>query len=314
MSAQVNIFKASTGFNNKVVKERLTFDPQAGVAALEDCNNVLIDRTGSIVTRRGYKRVAEGHFHSFYPANGLDNSFYAVMDSSLVRVSSKNDGEVEIINIRKGLTLDAKMDYCTLGNKVFYANGFEYGVLIAGEDYLWPKNKWPGPDSTASFEPTPPGEHLEKLSGRILLSRGNLLFYTEYGLPGLVDMARNVVRFPSNIQLLASPGGGGVFVSDESKIYFLAGQNPREWQMSVVTEYPALNGGRYPRLLPASLFGLESDSLCVLVATSRGPCIGFPDGSFFNLIDKQVDVHDSTCDNGTIIIVDDSLILQSGGY
>lgn len=312
MARQVPIFSGATGINNVIDPVRLPFDPQAGVGALEDAVDFIIDRTGALVTRPGIEKVGDGFFHSLFPSGDV---FYAVKDrdadSALYVCRPGPSGQVSLDEIGSGFTIGRRFDYWDLGDgRVFFVNGAEHGFIFQDQVFPWPENDWPGPESNADFRQPPPGEHLAMISGRFLISQGSLLYYTEYGLPGLVDMARNVARFESKIRMIA-PVSAGVFVSDERAIYFLAGSNPPEWTRTQVAGYPAIEWGVLKRPVHLYDLGIDAGGVGVLMATERGPAVGLPDGGFLNLIDKQLQV-DQGCSTAAIELVDQTLIIQAG--
>lgn len=305
--AEITIYSGSIGVNNKVTPHRLPFG-RGGVSALEQSENVLIDISGEIVSRKGSINVSSGSFHSTFPAPG---GFYVVRDgadaSSLFRAVIDADGSVDLNGIRSGMAR-RKVDYANIGEKTFYCNGVDNGALTFDHSALWPTNEWTGQETTADMVATPTGEHLDVLSGRLILSVGDELFFTEYGLPGLIDNVRNRRRLESRIIMIASVQTG-VYVSDEKAVYFLAGTNPHEWNVRKVLNYPAVEWGRNHDLINPSYFGIETTELSCLFATSRGPVVGLPDGIALNLIEDNVST--AKCTTGCCMVVDETMILQS---
>ena len=103
----------------------------------------------------------------------------------------------------------------------------------------------------------------------------------------------------------------GVYVSDHKSVYFLSGIDPNEWLCKKVLNYPAIEWGREQGLVDPSRLGLESFSLSCLFATVNGPVVGMPDGTAINLIDKVLTMPDCNVQSGSIIVVDETLIIQS---
>jgi len=305
------LYSGALGVNNKIVPHRLPYDPKTGVAALEEAIDVLIGRTGEIVTRRGTQKVQTGSFHSFF---GLgDGSFYVVEerteDSALFKAVPNADGTLELYGIISGLSLNSRMDFVMVANRVLYCNGHQNGVLENDVSRAWDSQDWTGPDSTIEMVKPPVGDHIDFLSGRALLSKDDELFYSEHGLIGLVDEAGSRVRMEGKIIMICAVQTG-VYISDTKAVYYLSGVNPKEWICKKVLNYPVIEWGKEHNLVDPSLFGLESFGLSCLFATVNGPVIGLPDGTAINLIDKVLTMPDCKKQSGSIMVVDETTILQ----
>lgn len=311
MTITVNILKVTTGLNNQVVAHRLPFDGDTGVGALEEADNVLIDKSGEIATRRGIVKVQDGTFHSTFRCNG---GFYIVKDynleSALYKAVPNSDGSLELYGIRSSLSYGAKMDFVELNGEFLYCNGSQNGILKQDTSSPWPEQSWTGPESSIEMVSPPVGEHIDILSGRILISAGQELFYTEHGLVGLIDEAGNRVRLESRIVMVCAVQSG-VFISDENSIYFISGINPKDWTIKQITNYPAIEWSREQGLVDPSLFGVESFEMAALFGTVRGPCVGLPGGEVINLIDKDLTMPKCGVREGSIMVVDDTTIIQS---
>lgn len=309
---RVNLYTAATGINNKLDPARLQFDQEKGISDLEAAKDMLIDSSGGLATRRGILEVLDGDFISCYPCyDGV--SFYAVenrvSDSAIHRVIPKADGTVQSSVLVTGLTRNAKASFCLVGELVYWMNNFQSGVLSADSNSSWPVSEWPR-DTTAQFIPTPAGSFLDMLSGRFIIGKGKELIYTEFGLWGIVDAVRNWERLGSDIQMVYSVESG-VFVSDSKAVYFIAGLDPPKWEAKEVLPYPAIPYCRHPHLVSPEKFSLKTTAPSALFGTKRGPVIGLPDGTCFNLIDSKVTLPQN-CSSGSIMLVDETTIIQSG--
>ena len=187
---EASLYSGGVGINNKVVSHRLDFG-ESGVSALEDATDILVGRTGEVVTRRGTSLLEAGVFHSTFKTDG---GFYVVKDrdsdSALYRAVVQSNGDITLNGIRSGLSKGNRMSFCVLGDKTYYTNGSDRGFLQIDTSSDWTDSEWTGGDSNRSFNETPVGNHIDVLSGRIALSVGEEIFWTEYGLPGLVDGRR----------------------------------------------------------------------------------------------------------------------------
>jgi len=301
------LYSAGIGLNNKTAPHRLHFG-KGGVSAFEEATNVLISRTGEVVSRRGSSILEAGSFHSGW---ACDNGFYAIQDrdedSALMNIIVNADGSIDVVGIASPLTKGAKCQYVDLAGKTYYTNGYERGVIFGGLSYDWQENDWTGPETTSEMLAMPTGEHIDILSGHMLVAVGDELFHSEHGLLNLVDNMKNRVRFESKITMVCAVQSGA-YVSDEKSIYFLSNPDPNQWTLKKVLGYPAY--GLNQELVDPSFLGLDTTQLSGLFATSHGAVIGLPDGTAINLIDKNVTLP-TACGNGAIIIVDETTILQS---
>ena len=307
------IYSGSIGLNNKIPAHRLPFDNETGVTALEDTIDVLIGRTGDIVTRRGTELLESGLFHSFWP---VDGGFYTVKDrdtdSALYKAVVHSDGTVTLYGLWAGLTKGQQLSYTDLDDKTLYCNGTQHGQLDGETRTAWPTSIWTGDETTSELLAAPIGKHIDILSGRVIIAVDDEIFATKYGLPGLVDFTDDRRRFEDRVIMVAAVHSG-FFISTEKAVYFVAGTIPKEWKVHQVLKYPAIEYGINYELVDPSFFGFETTQLSVLFATANGPVIGLPTGEAINLIDKNVTLP-SGCgmQTGSIMIVDETMILQSG--
>ena len=94
-------------------------------------------------------------------------------------------------------------------------------------------------------------------------------------------------------------------------IYFLKGLNPKDWYHYQVTDYPALEWGKYNGTVDPSFFGYGDNTPSSLLATKNGPLLCMPGGRVENLIDKSI-VMPGCPDVGCIGLFDETLIIQTG--
>jgi len=305
---EVTLYKGSVGINNKTAPHRLQFGDN-GVSALEEATDVLVDHTGEIVTVRADTLVESGEYHSTFKTV---DGFYVAKGESLYKATVDSDGALEISGIWSGMVDGARFSYASLDGQVFYTNGYQHGILDGMDRLAWPNSEWTGADDNREFIETPVGRHIGLLSGRFLVSVGSELFVTEYGLPGIVDGVKGRRRFEGDI-IMICPVQSGAYVSTPDAVYFLQGTNPDEWSVRKVLDYPAIEYGTNDTLVDPTKFGLETNALSALFATVNGPVIGLPDGTPLNLIDKNIKMPDDCrTQTGSIIVLDDSMIIQSG--
>lgn len=313
MATNKLIYSASLGINNKLAPHELPYDEETGVISLEDAVDVVIDKAGKLVSRRGTKLVKSGNYHSRFVLD--DGSFYIIekreSDSALFKAVPANDGSVDLYGMISDMPKEARFDYVHIGNRIYYCSGYQNGVIENDTPSPWPIQIWTGPKSNIEMKAPPVGEHIDFLAGRALLSRGDELFYSEHGLVGLVDETKNRVRLESDIIMICAVQFGA-FISDSKYVYFVSGNDPNEWKCKKVLNYPAIEWSREQGLIDPSFFGLESRDLSILFGTINGPVIGLPDGTAVNLIDRAVTMPDCGKQSGSLMVVDETTIIQSG--
>lgn len=95
-------------------------------------------------------------------------------------------------------------------------------VLISSVSALGPASK------TADMYPFPSCTQLEYHKGRIYGVRGNVVHYTSPMRYKLTKLGEEFFMFPSAVQMVLSAGEGGLYISDETKTWWLGGGDPRQ--------------------------------------------------------------------------------------
>jgi len=301
------LYTSTTGINNKVDSTRIDFNGE-GLIGLEVANNVYVDEHGIIKSVPEASLKIEGTFHSLYPVVG---GFYLVEDrtsDSVIYYVTLLEGQFTFSSVVSGLSKGKKVNFVVVGNRVYYTNGTDRGYIIATIRYNWPTNIWTGPEDLSQMVSPPVGTHMDVISGRILLSNGDELIFTEPYLPGIYNSIRGWRRFESSITMVRTVSGG-TYVSDGTATYFLTGNNPNEWTLQKVLSYPAIAYGSNPLLINPSLFGFETTQSSLLFNTTKGICIGFPDGNVINLTEQR---YAPSIECSTLTVFKDSLVFMSG--
>lgn len=305
----VPIYSGGIGINNKVEPYRLPFDRKTGTTAFEEATNVTVDSTGAVATVGGTELLESGEFHSFW---AIQEGFYVVKNdltySTLYMAVVNADGSLNMQGVWEGLLLNNKLSYTDLDGATLYSNGTQHGSLEHGTRSVWPVSEWTQDDRIKVA--TPAGSHIDVLSGIVLVAVDDEVFFTEYGYPGLVDDNEGRRRFEGRVIMVASVQTGA-YISTDKAVYFVEGTEPRKWRTKKVLPYPAIEYGRNQDLVDPSFFGIETTQLSVLFATVNGPVVGLPDGTAINLIDKQVKMPSCGQPIGSIMVVDESLIIQT---
>jgi len=182
---------------------------------------------------------------------------------------------------------------------VFFSNLFENGIYYNHIAISWPVGTYIGPETNRYFETTVPKfAKIAYFNGYMLGAIGGHLYCselddaTENGALGLFELK---AVWDTNTDILmikpvitdTYPPTGGVFVSDRKRITYLGGVNPKEFSEPRTTNYPALEWSAAHELIDGSLFG-EKSGLCAVFGTTKGLCLGYPDGQLVNATQGKI--------------------------
>lgn len=276
----ITIFTGSSGLN--IVDDPVRLPQQrGGLSDLQVAVNVTIDQSHRVWSRKRTTRLQTGNFHSLFCDGG---DCFVIKDTALYQVAA--DGS--LTGIRSGLNNGARVAYVQSGDRTFYANGFENGVIEGGISSVWATGTYAGPTTHRQFSGPMVGHHLAIFSGRMLISRDNVLWWSEPFDFGLYDMAGSFVQFNTRI-VMAKPVDGGVFVSTEKNTYFLNGPDPKQWSSVKVAGYPAIEWtDATDYFYAADLGASDSAGRMPVWASKEGAIMGTPGGTIINLNKKKI--------------------------
>lgn len=269
----ITIFRGTTGLNTVDDPVMLKAD-EAGHIALSKAIDITIEKSGRPITRKGKTKLQDGNFHSLFR---YQDFVCVVKEDILYQVAF--DGSLQ--EIKSGLTLDRKMTYAGVGDKVYYSNGIHFGYFKDGVDYVWSKGVYTGPDTNRTFNAPIPGQCLEHFSGRMFIASSNVLWWSELYDFTLYDLASSFLQFNSPITMLCSVDSG-LFLSTERNTYFLAFNNnllvPRK-----VLPYPSIANTVTKSDISAALLNPGYSGKIVAWASREGVIIGINNGTVINL-------------------------------
>jgi len=133
------------------------------------------------------------------------------------------------------------------------------------------------------LKPPPPARILGVHHGRVLLVRGDTLYYSEAFAPELYDL-RKSYAFEAAITIVA-PAGGGVFCGTDSSIFYLAGSDAEAFGIQMLADYGAIPGTL--SYIPAQWLDDGSENDIAIWHSKRGVCVGFPGGVMKNLSESR---------------------------
>lgn len=120
----MSVYREFTGVRNDVDVER--FGPKDLVAA-DNCD---LDSSGKLQRRAGYTQRLAGNCHSLWSDGAL--CLY-ISGGNLRRLRTDYTSET----LRGDLTPGARVSYCPVNDRVYYANGYETGVIDNGASRSW---------------------------------------------------------------------------------------------------------------------------------------------------------------------------------
>jgi hypothetical protein len=128
------------------------------------------------------------------------------------------------------------------------------------------------------LSPTPPGDIVRFLSGRLLTAKGNLLSYSEPYMFGLVNPMRGFIQFPSTITVVEPTSGGTWVCADQT--YWLPGLDIGKTSVAAQAAYGGILGSS----------GQIPNTNDVFWMSPRGVVRGTQDGQMTNLQEDHVAV------------------------
>lgn len=231
----ITLFRGTTGLNNVVDPLRVKFDPESGICDLAEAYNVDIDISGRISRRKGLTATEQTDAsHSLF-CDGGDCFF--IKGNSLFRLNR----DYTRTGIRTELTVGARMSFCQITNRTYYANGSEKGYVENGVSYAWVAEPYTGPISTKVISSPPLGHLLAAHSSRIYVAMKDGIEYSEPFAYSWFARASNFIPFKSRPRMLRAVDDG-LFVGLDNGVVFLRGRSPSEFEYAVVSTSPVVEG------------------------------------------------------------------------
>ena len=149
--------------------------------------------------------------------------------------------------------------------------------------------------ATQFLRPMPPGHIVRYWNGRQLVARGRYVLWSPALRYGLTHIGHMHVGLRNRLTLMepVEGDGSGVFVSDGSRVLFMAGADPAAWAPKPVSAYGARPGSAMRT--PASAWGIESKQwVPAWLGTDGLFTVGLPGGTVvtFNQADFVAGVGD----------------------
>jgi len=284
MSQSIPFITGVSGLNTVVDPVRVQYSAETGVSDLSVAINITIDDTGRPKRRTGYSKAIEGNYHSLFCDGG---DCFVVEDrqtnSAIYRVGT----DLSLAGVRSGLSLGKQIAFLQVQDETYYCNGVDNGIIKDGVSDEWLVGKYVGPETNRQFTDIPIGEHLAWFNGRIFISSGGAVYWSELFKYGLFDRARSVWQVGKKV-LMIKPVEAGIFISDDKATWFYRGGVPSRLEsVTKVAAYPAIEWSDAIDYIEGADIGLEP-GLCALWASPEGACIGTSSGQFINMNKEKV--------------------------
>jgi len=247
---------------------------------LSDCINVVVTDNNRIQRVDGYTSLASlTNGHSLFCDGG---DCLVNQGTTLYQVKPN----LTLSSVRTGLSGEP-LSHAQYGPAIYYSNTRENGIFYDGASNTWDIDVYNGPDTTRYFEESVPKfSHIAVFNGYMLGFIDNALYASEHGSFGLWNMIP--VWFSDSRGLMIKPVYNGVFISNESRQYFLEGAVPEDFKENLVAEYPAYEWSDAIDYVDSSDVIPETVGLCAVWWSHKGLCIGTAGGQFAELIKKKI--------------------------
>jgi hypothetical protein len=189
------------------------------------------------------------------------------------------NGAIALSNIPQPPTDGRIRLYCTGGHDgaLRVAATLPYGTT----EYVITQRPTGRPCNTLLLRPMPAGQLVAFGNGRQFVARGKELLFSPTMRYGMIAPAKNRVSFAKRIDMIAFVGdgtdGAGLFVSDGSRTYFMAGADPSDWRQPIAYPHGAMPG--QIAYMSGAIWGLATkQALPVWIARNGRVVVGLPGG------------------------------------
>ncbi len=275
----ITVFRGTTGLNTVADPARIPMR-KGNVNDVAEAVNITIDQYFRSSRREGFTLLQSGSYHSLYCDQG---DCFVARGDAIFRVGT----DFSLQGIRSGMTENARIAWMQDGNKTYYTNVFERGIIEDGVSSPWVVGTYHGPATVRGFAVPVGMKHLCIHAGRMFASTGKVLWWSEPFRFDLFNQAESFAQFHSNIRLIKAVAGG-VFVGTERSTHFLSGSQPMEFQARKVANFPPVEWSDSIEYVEGTDIGMQEQGLCALWASIEGAVLGTPSGQIVNLNKEKI--------------------------
>jgi len=283
--AESIIIKGAFGINNKIDPMRHQYNPETGIGFLAEAIDCDIDDSGMISRRNGFAEVSANYSHSVFCDRG--DCFVAqdrVSDTAIYKIGT----DFSLVGVRSGLTKSNKISYCQVGQKTYYSNGVQNGVIIEGISTSWPLGVYKGPDTLKEYSQAPVGSHIAYHLGRMWIAVDSDIFVSEPFKPGLFRLAGRFFSFGTVVRMIR-PVKNGVWVSDSETTGFISiSETWDKQEYERKASIPAHEWSDNHKLVDLKNTQMQIPGLSAVWSSDDGLCIGTEDGQLINVTENKL--------------------------
>ncbi len=294
------VIKNCAGINNRIDTKRPTLSAAEHVY-LAEAVDVDIDDSGGISVRCGRVPLSTVPSHSLFCDGG---DFFAVQDRASDSAIYRVNADETLSGVRSGLTRGAFVSFLQVGEKTYYSNGSENGVIEGGVSSPWPvQTEHYGASTSRAFSPAPVASHIAFFNSCWWLAKDKTIFISEPRMPGKYDLFGRRFTFRSDVRMIR-PIKTGVWVSDSSRVGFIsAAEDFKAMMWESKANAPAHEWSDAKVDLSGSL---DVAGECALWSSDDGLCVGTSDARVINLTEDSLRYVKGS--SGAIVATDDYII------
>jgi hypothetical protein len=276
----IEIFKGTTGINNKVDPSRIEDTD------LANAYNVDIDDSGRVSKGSGFVITSITANGSSLYSNG-ERGLYIVDDEMYLLYPNLTSRL-----IATGITTNLRMHCVTVNRIIYWVNGQQVGKVENDVAENWTGEDYVGPTTYRRFSDPPVGHLIAYHAGRIWIASDNVLWFSEPFAFSWFDMAKNMFQFSSRLRMLVAVEDG-LYISTTNCVYFLKGTVPSEMAQNKVHDYPSIEGTDLNAPGGQVLTGEYTGQVAMWTST-RSVCLGLPGGRVSEVTEKKLTYPDGT--------------------
>lgn len=214
-----------------------------GVVWLTSCQNVDVDMTGMVKSRKGYRLLVSGNWRSLCDY-GEFGGLLGVLGDGLAVVKYDGSGLKMLRRVQSGKEMFYAVGTDGRQDVVFYGNGVEGGKVVDGVSYPYAEVNYVGPETTREL-----GKVRENLiprclfQGRLVFSEGSVVWYSEPASLEVIDYGKNWMAFPEEVVSVIGVGNSVLFVGTGVGGYLVYGREMGEMVVEKVIHSRCLRGG-----------------------------------------------------------------------